>query len=30
MDVLLKEYGLVRVMTKLTCDNWGDAIYIRV
>jgi len=30
MDILLKEYGLVRVMTNMTSANWGDAIYVRV
>lgn len=30
MDILLKTYGLVRVMTNMTSANWGDAIYIRV
>ena len=30
MDILLKEYGLVRVMTSMTSANWGDAIYVKV
>jgi FkbM family methyltransferase len=30
MDVLLKEYGLVRVETRITEANWGDALYIRI
>lgn len=30
MDILLKEYGLVRVMTSMTSANWGDAIYVRI
>jgi len=30
LDCLLKEYGLTRVETKLTDQQWGDAIYLRV
>jgi len=29
MDVLLKEYGLERVMTKIEPAGWGDAVYVR-
>jgi len=29
MDVLLKEYGLLRVSTLMTKEDWGDAIYVR-
>jgi len=30
IDVLLKEYGLVRVDTHMTNEHWGDALYIRI
>jgi len=29
IDSLLKEYGLIRVETRMTSENWGDALYIR-
>lgn len=29
LDALLKEHGLTRVLTKMTSEHWGDAIYVR-
>jgi len=29
LDALLKENGLTRVLTKMTGEHWGDAIYVR-
>ena len=29
VDLLLSEYGLTRVETVMTEENWGDALYIR-
>jgi FkbM family methyltransferase len=29
LDELLSEYGLTRVLTRMTDANWGDAIYVR-
>jgi len=30
LDSFLGDHGLKRVMTRMTDQNWGDAIYIRV
>jgi glycosyltransferase involved in cell wall biosynthesis len=30
LDELLGSYGLQRVMTHLTTESWGDALYVRV
>ena len=29
LDALLSKHGLTRVLTKMTNDHWGDAIYVR-
>lgn len=29
LDSFLKEFGFIRVMTKMACDSWGDALYIK-
>ena len=30
MDILLSEYGLTRVETRMSSASWGDAIYVRI
>jgi FkbM family methyltransferase len=30
LDIFLKEFNFVRVLTKWTEHNWGDAFYIRI
>ena len=30
IDLLLSQNGFIRVITKMTTANWGDALYVRV